>query len=67
MSHSKYKFGVPQKGKWRIILNTDSEKYWGSGETSITEYTSINKSVHGKVFSIEVDIPPLSVLILKNE
>lgn len=67
MSHSKYKFGVPQKGKWKVILNTDDEKYWGSGSVEKTEYTALNKSVNGKVFSIEVEIPPLSVLILKNE
>ncbi len=65
MSHSKMRFGVPQKGKWEVILNTDDTKYWGSGFAKETVYESESKAMHGKVFSIEIEVPAMSVVILK--
>jgi 1,4-alpha-glucan branching enzyme len=66
VGHRKIRFGVPQKGKWETILNTDDEQYWGSGFSLEKSYEAENKSCHGKVFSIEIEVPPMSVIVLKN-
>jgi 1,4-alpha-glucan branching enzyme len=66
VGHRKIRFGVPQKGKWETILNTDDEQYWGSGFSLEKNYEAENKSCHGKVFSIEIEVPPMSVIVLKN-
>ena len=65
--HKAYRFGVPKKGKWKVLINTDDKKYGGSGFALSTEYETEQESCHGKVFSILADLPPLAVVILKNE
>ena len=65
--HEKYRIGVPQKGDWEVILNTDNTKYWGSGYTKEQFYSSEKKSCNGRVFSIEVSLPPMAVMILKKK
>lgn len=67
MSHEKMRFGVPQKGNWEVILNTDDKKYWGSGLEMSKSYEAEKKTHNGKVFSIELPIPSMSVLVLKKD
>ncbi len=59
-----YRFGVSRKGTWKEIFNSDHKKYWGSGI-----YNSDKKSEavgsHWKANSIEVNIPPLGMLVFK--
>jgi 1,4-alpha-glucan branching enzyme len=62
-----YTVGVPTKGKWKVILNSDDEKYFGSGYKVKDEYPTTKSTSHGRIFSINVDIPPLCVLVLKND
>jgi 1,4-alpha-glucan branching enzyme len=64
--YKKMRFGVPQKGKWEVVLSTDDVKYWGSGFAIESAYEAENKTSHGKVFSIEVELPGMSVIVLKN-
>jgi 1,4-alpha-glucan branching enzyme len=66
LEHNNYRFGVPQKGNWELILNTDDKQYWGSGLISEKIYESETKSSHGRVSSINITIPPLSVLVFKH-
>ncbi len=66
VGHKKQRFGVPQKGKWEVVLNTDDEQYWGSGYSEETSYEADNKSCNGKIFSISIEVPPMAVIILKN-
>jgi 1,4-alpha-glucan branching enzyme len=66
LTHKDYRFGVPQKGNWELILNTDDSKYWGSGLVTEKIYESENKASHGKVFSINVTIPPMGVIVFKH-
>ncbi|MBK8701533.1 MAG: 1,4-alpha-glucan branching protein GlgB [Saprospiraceae bacterium] len=64
--HEKYRFGVSQKGSWKVILNTDDEKYGGSGYCTSSSYEAESETSHGKAFSIEAALPPLGVVILKK-
>ncbi|GMR04385.1 MAG: 1,4-alpha-glucan branching protein GlgB [Thermodesulfobacteriota bacterium] len=67
MVRSSYRVGVPFGGFWREVLNSDAGVYGGSGqgnyggaETSVTGH-------NGYPFSIEITLPPLSVLFFKPD
>lgn len=62
-----YRLGVPQRGTWKIIFNTDDKKYGGSGFNEVVKYKSIKETSHGRMFSIDIDVPPLGVVVLKMD
>jgi len=66
LTFEKYRIGVPNRGTWEILINTDDEKYWGTGRIKATSFESEAVQSHSRVFSIEAHIPPLGVLVLKN-
>ena len=63
MERQEYRIGIPQRKDYRIVLNSDEVKYGGSGmkqpDLICYEYTPM----HGKPFSLVVDLPPMSVLL----
>jgi len=65
--YSHYKIGVPEKGKYEEILNSDKEIYGGSNiyNGAILE-TSDNFS-HGFQQSISINISPLAISIIKYQ
>ena len=65
--HKGYRFGVPKKGNWKVLINTDDKKYGGSGYEVSEVYETEQEACNGKVFSILADLPPLAVVILKND
>lgn len=60
-----YLVGVPKKGSYREILNTDSVEFGGSGVTNKRILKTINQPFHGKVDSIKLSIPPFGVSVLR--
>jgi 1,4-alpha-glucan branching enzyme len=60
-----YRLGVPVKGTYELILNSDAEEFGGSGCASNANIESCGLEAHGRTHSIDVDLPPLAVLILK--
>jgi 1,4-alpha-glucan branching enzyme len=64
-----YKIGVPLKGQWVEVLNSDSEEVGGTGVCNDKPVQTIQETMHGRPYTIEVTLPPLSVLIfeLKEE
>lgn len=60
-----YGVGVPAKGDWNVVFNSDSKNYFGSDYQLASSYTAKKVTHHGRVFSIEIDIPPLAVVVLK--
>jgi len=60
-----YKIGLPRKGKLKEIFNGDAIKYGGSGVEN-SEPIKIKKSEWNfKPYSAELNLPPLSVMVLK--
>ena len=61
----KYRVGIPKdSGKIAEILNSDDKKYGGSGmKSKLTQI--IEKPWHGREQSVELTIPPLSVIIFQ--
>ena len=62
-----YRIGVPREGCYAELLNTDSEKYGGSGVGLHGDIHTENIEAHGRQQSLQLDLPPLATLILKIE
>ncbi len=62
-----YRIGVPDGGFWREILNSDAEAYWGSGQGNYGGVEAEPTPWHGRPHSLRMHLPPLSVVLLKNE
>jgi 1,4-alpha-glucan branching enzyme len=57
-----YRLGVPNEGLYREILNTDSEAYGGSNVGNMGGVRSKSVPWQGRDHSIQVELPPLSVV-----
>ena len=60
-----YRIGIPRKGKYKPVFSTDSSKYGGFDMVSADGYTAEPIPMHGYEYSVELDIPPLSVTFYK--
>ncbi len=66
-AHSSYRIGVPMEGFYEEIFNTDSERYGGSNLGNMGGKSSENWNIHGYQQSINLCLPPLSVLIFRHK
>jgi 1,4-alpha-glucan branching enzyme len=62
-----YLIGVPKRGVWREVLNTDAREYGGAGWGNMGAVESVPVSTHGRVESVNLTLPPLSTLMLRWE
>jgi 1,4-alpha-glucan branching enzyme len=62
---SGYRVGVPHKGFWKELLNSDADIYWGGGMGNQGGAWADSNGWHGRPFSLHLTIPPLGVLFLK--
>jgi 1,4-alpha-glucan branching enzyme len=62
-----YRVGVPQKGFWREVLNTDAQIYGGSGQGNMGGVNSTPIPMHGRPQSINLTLPPLAALVLRHD
>jgi 1,4-alpha-glucan branching enzyme len=60
-----YRIGVPAKGSYKELLNSDAEAFYGSGFTNPKPLKTNGKESHGYEQSILINLPPLGVSILK--
>jgi 1,4-alpha-glucan branching enzyme len=58
-----FRMGVPEDGTYHELLNTDDERYGGSGIGN-TEMHAGQHGNHGRDYSIALTLPPLSTVIL---
>ena len=62
-----YLVGVPKKGVWREILNSDAREYGGAGWGNMGGVESVPVTTRGRVESLNLTLPPLSTLMLRWE
>lgn len=62
-----YRIGVPRRGRWRELLNTNASAFGGSGLGNNGALTTVPVGLHSRPYSLTIDLPPLSVLYLKWE
>jgi 1,4-alpha-glucan branching enzyme len=58
-----YRFGLPEAGTYRLLLNTDSSYYSGSDALQLDCVHAAEQPWHGLPFSAVVDLPPLTTLL----
>ena len=59
--------GVPSRGVWREILNTDAREYGGSGWGNMGSVESVPVTTQGRLESISLNLPPLATIVLRWE
>jgi 1,4-alpha-glucan branching enzyme len=57
-----HRVGLPRKGSYKQILNTDNEKYCGGGFGVVKSIRAEKKPAHGLDYSAEITLPPLSTM-----
>jgi len=62
--HFDYRIGVPGKGSYVEIVNSDSELYGGSNIGNLGLRKTDDQPSHGRPYSLELNIPPLSIVML---
>ena len=60
-----FNIGTPLAGQWKEVLNSDEEKYGGSGIKNEQSISTNNFGWHGKAFSLTIKVPPLATLIFE--
>ncbi len=59
-----YRVGVPFRGPWRELLNSDAESYGGSGMGNYGGGETEDVASHGEAQSVSLRLPPLAALII---
>ena len=60
-----YKLGMEQ-GKYKLVFNSDAERYGGGGTMNKTVFNTEKAYSHGKEYSIEFDLPKMTCVYLKK-
>ncbi|WP_414545408.1 1,4-alpha-glucan branching enzyme [Nostoc sp. CCY0012] len=63
--HSHYRIGVPEKGFYTELFNSDARPYGGSNMGNLGGKWTDDWSLHSSPYSLDLCLPPLGVLILK--
>jgi 1,4-alpha-glucan branching enzyme len=63
----RYRIGLPKPGKWREVVNSDAGVYGGSNVGNMGGVIATQHKCHGKPFSAEFTLPPLSIIAFRPE
>lgn len=63
--YEKFRIGVPEKGTYRAVFNSDELKYGGTGKTASKDIKSQKRAWQNRENSLEIILPPLAVICLK--
>jgi len=63
--HHDYRLGLPETGAWEELLNTDAERYHGSGVGNLGAVEATADEWHGMRASALVQLPPLATVWLR--
>ncbi len=63
----EYMVGVPRRGRWAEILNTDERHFGGSGHCNTAGLEARDRPHHARPFSVSLTVPPLGAVFLRPE
>ncbi len=63
VSYQEFQFGVPYKGRYKEVFNSDHEKFGGSGVTNPRQKNAKKEACDGREYSIKVQVPPLGIAV----
>ncbi|MFO0841676.1 MAG: 1,4-alpha-glucan branching protein GlgB [Gemmataceae bacterium] len=61
-----YRVGVPYRGKWEELINSDAMIYGGSGQGNKGGFEPNDIEWHGRPWSLSLTVAPLSVMFFKG-
>jgi len=67
VTHFTYRIGVPRSGFYRELLNSDARDYGGSGQGNMGGVEASPIPLHGRPYSLTLNLPPLAALFLKHQ
>jgi 1,4-alpha-glucan branching enzyme len=62
-----YRIGVPSRGAWRELLNSDARDYGGSGQGNMGALETAPIPYHGLPCSLNLTLPPLGAVFFKPD
>ncbi len=62
-----YSIGVPKAKGWRVIANSDDAGFGGSGSGPAGVLKPTNDKSHGQTHTLELDLAPLSIVMLLQQ
>jgi len=65
VARTNFLLGIPHRGLWREILNSDARYYGGSGWGNLGGVESVPVSAHGHTDALNLNIPPLATIMLR--
>ncbi|WP_054955837.1 1,4-alpha-glucan branching protein GlgB [Paenibacillus dakarensis] len=65
--HVNYRIGMPKPGQYEEIFNSDRQEFGGEGRTNDGILRTEKKTWHDQQQSLEVILPPLSMIVLKKK
>ncbi len=65
MERDDFRVGVPEKGKYKLVLNSDSEKFGGTGKSIPANYTAEEIPWDNRPYSIGVPLAPYAAVVIK--
>jgi len=66
-ARSRYRVGVPSGGTWTELLHTDDRQYGGARTRRRRSVTALARPLHGREWSVGLNLPPLSAVFLRSE
>jgi 1,4-alpha-glucan branching enzyme len=63
--HSHYRVGVPEKGFYREIFNSDARDFGGSNLGNLGGKWTDDWNFHNQAYSLDLCLPPLGVVLFK--
>ena len=65
-TYDNFRVGVPKKGMYKEVFNSDLAEYGGSGVSNKEHVKSDDIPLHGMEDSVAIKLPPLGGVILKR-
>ena len=63
MMLEKYSVGVPKKGKYKLMLNSDEKRFAGNGHELPEEIKAKEFECDGRQYAIQFDLPPYGAAV----
>ena len=61
-----YRIGIPKKGAYKIVFNSDDVEFGGEGKGNKGKLKTESINMHGFEQSISLDLPPMSAIYIKK-
>ena len=65
-SRELWRVGVPRGGEWTELLNSDDERFGGSGKVNPSVLHTVRTPCHGQRQSLRITVPPLGGTLIKH-